>query len=452
MAAQHTDLDRLHALLDGDDALSLRALILGLAPGDVARLVTRLDRDEQRKLLTLLPLEDAAQVLRELTPQQAAPLLMTLTADRAAALVELCPSNDQADLLVELGADAGPILAALSNETAARVQQLSQHSPDTAGGLMVAEYLSYAADATVGDVIEDLRSHAAAYSRMHAQYAYITGSDRRLIGVLRLRDLLLLERHESVRRAMTPEPERVRANTSLDQLLRFFDRHPFFAVPVVDAADQLLGVVLRVDVEEATAERADRRMLLMSGVLEGEESRTMSWTFRVARRAPWLLVSLLLSLAAASVIGWYQETVASAIALAVFLPVVSGMGGNSGNQALAVSIRELSLGLIQPQEFRWVILKEASVGLANGLLLGASVAALCLVWQRDVRLSAVVGAAIAMNTLFAACLGGIVPLVLKRCRLDPALASGPVLSAITDLCGFLIALVLADLLLPGPAP
>jgi magnesium transporter len=232
--------------------------------------------------------------------------------------------------------------------------------------------------------------------------------------------------------------------------LRFFDRHPFFAVPVVDAADQLLGVVLRVDVEEATAERADRRMLLMSGVLEGEESRTMSWTFRVARRAPWLLVSLLLSLAAASVIGWYQETVASAIALAVFLPVVSGMGGNSGNQALA--IRELSLGLIQPQEFRWVILKEASVGLANGLLLGASVAALCLVWQRDVRLSAVVGAAIAMNTLFAACLGGIVPLVLKRCRLDPALASGPVLSAITDLCGFLIALVLADLLLPGPAP
>jgi magnesium transporter len=448
MSASHTDLDRLHALLHADDAGHLLELVRSLVPGDIARLVTRLDRHEQSQLLTQLPVEDAAQVLAELTPAQAAPLLTTLAADRAAALVERFPSNDQADLLAELGDDARPIIAALSVETASRVQRLSQHAPDTAGGLMVAEFLSFPADATVGDVIDNLRSHAAEYSRLHAQYAYITDADQRLIGVLRLRDLLLLEHHESVRQAMTAEPQRVRAETSLDQLLRFFDRHPFFAVPVVDAADQLLGVVLRVDVEEATAERADRRMLLMTGVLDGEESRTMPWMSRVARRAPWLLVSLLLSLGAASVIGWYEETVAGAIALAVFLPVVSGMGGNSGNQALAVSIRELSLGLIQPHEFRWVILKESSVGFVNGALLGLSVAALCYAWQSNLRLSAVVGAAIAMNTLFAACLGGIVPLMLKQCRLDPALASGPVLSAITDLCGFLFALVLADLILP----
>src|SRR6185295_8019805 len=150
----------------------------------------------------------------------------------------------------------------------------------------------------------------------------------------------------------------------------------------------------------------------------------------------------------ASVIGVYQETLAAALALAVFLPVISGMGGNSGNQALAVSIRELSLGLVQTQEVVWVIFKEASVGLTNGLSIGLTVALLCFAWQGSIRLSTVVGAAIALNTLVAACLGGIVPLLLKRWRFDPALASGPVLAAVNDLCGFLFALVLADLLLP----
>jgi magnesium transporter len=284
---------------------------------------------------------------------------------------------------------------------------------------------------------------------MHAQYAYIMDDADRLIGVLRLRDLLLLERSEPVRMAMTPEPHRVRADATMDEVLRFFDRHPFFGVPVVDSDDRLLGVVLRADVEEATCDRTNRQMLLMSGILAGEESRSMTWASRVIRRAPWLGVSLLLSLVAASVIGWYQETLSAAIALAVFLPVISGMGGNSGNQALAVSIRELSLGLVQPQEFKWVVLKEVSVGLTNGLFLGLAVATLCFAWQGSARLSVVVGAAIALNIVVAACLGGIVPLVLKRWRLDPALASGPVLAAVNDLCGFVFALVLADLLLPS---
>jgi magnesium transporter len=217
---------------------------------------------------------------------------------------------------------------------------------------------------------------------------------------------------------------------------------------VVDAADRLLGVVLVTDIEEALAERSDRRMLLASGVWSGEEYRSMGWISRVLRRIPWLAVSLLLSLAAASVIGLYEETLKGAIALTVFLPVISGMGGNSGNQALAVSIRELSLGLVQPREFLWVVGKEAIVGMVNGLILGVAIAGVCLLWQGNARLSFVVGTAIVLNTQLAACLGGILPLALKRWKLDPALASGPILAAITDLCGFLVALVLADNLLP----
>lgn len=439
--------ERLLELLAVQEVAGLTALLRDAPPGESARLVTRLDRDQQRQLLTLLPVSDAVQVLRELAPAQAAELLGELAPEQAARLVLLFPSNEQADLLGDMGARGEAILAALPPEAAQRVRRLRAYPPDSAGGLMVAEFLAYPQDQRVGNVIDDLRAHAGEYSQMQAQHAYIIDDAQRLVGVLRLRDLLLLDPNESVSRAMTPQPRRVRFDASMDELLRFVDRYPFFGVPVVDEEDRLLGVALRADIEEATSERADRRMLLMSGVWGGEEARSMSWGSRVLRRAPWLGVSLGLSLLAASVIGCYQETLSATIALAVFLPVISGMGGNSGNQALAVSIRELSLGLLQPQEFLWVVMKEASVGVTNGLLLGLLVATLCFAWQRSFRLSFVVGAAIALNTLVAACLGGIVPLLLKRLRLDPALASGPILAAVNDLCGFLFALALADLLL-----
>jgi magnesium transporter len=443
------DLKTLSEALATGNIGSLRSILRGVPPGDSARLLTRLDSAELPQLLSLLPTAEAASLLMELPVAQAAHCLELLPPERAAALIEHFPSNEQADLLAVLDDEATAIIASLSAETASRARRLGQYRADTAGGLMVAEFLAYREDAQVADVIEDLRSHVQEYSRLDVQYAYITDSSDRLIGVLRLRDLLLLDRSDSVKTAMIADPLRVRPEAAIDELLRFFDRHPFLGVPVVDSNDRLLGVVLRVDVEEATSDQAGRRILLMSGVVGGEESRAMPWASRVLRRAPWLCVSLLLSLVAASVIGLYQETLAAAIALAVFLPVISGMGGNSGNQALAVSIRELSLGLVQPQEFVWVVLKEASVGLTNGLVLGLAVGILCFVWQENLRLSLVVSAAIALNMLVAACLGGIVPLLLKKWRFDPALASGPVLAAVNDLCGFLFALVLADLLLTG---
>lgn len=442
------DLTQFVDLLQRRDCLGLVELLASLPPGEGKRLVSRLEIHSQAELFALLPLVDAALLLQELLIPQAAEVLLHLPTETAAALLAAFPSNEQADLASELKSGVEPILAALPLEVAQRIRKLSQFHADTAGGLMIAEFLAFAESARVDDVIEDLRTNATLYARFHAQYAYVVNEAQRLVGVLRLRDLLLVDRQESLRTIMTPKPLRVPVTLPLDDLLRLFDRHPYFGLPVVDAGDRLLGVVLATDVEEALAEQSDRRMLLASGVWSGEEYRSMSWPSRVLRRFPWLAASLLLSLAAASVIGWYEETLKAAIALTVFLPVISGMGGNSGNQALAVSIRELSLGLVQPREFVWVATKEAIVGLVNGVILGAAIAGVCQLWQWNLRLSFVVGVAIVINTLIAACLGGILPLALKRWKLDPALASGPILAAITDLCGFLVALVLADNLLP----
>jgi magnesium transporter len=443
----------LEAVLQAGDPDGLHRYLGTLPPGEPARAISRLGREDQECVLTLLTPRQAADLIVELPQAQAAELLEAVPPDRAAAVLGCLPGDERADLLGELDSDqSGAILANLAPDVAEGARRLVQYPPETAGGLMTTEYLAYPESARVEDIIADLRRHTEQYSRYEVQYAYVGSPTGQLVGVLRLRDLLLSAPEAPVTSVMVADPLRLRAGAPLDELARFFDRHPFFGAPVTDEEGRLLGVVLRADVEEALGERAERRFLLASGVLGGEEFRSMPWRLRLGRRLTWLGISLGLSLLSASIIGLYEDTLAAAIALAAFLPVISGMGGNSGNQALAVSVRELALGLIQPREFWWVLRKEAGIGVINGLLLGTVLGGLAVAWKGNLYLGLVVGAAIALNTLVAACLGGIVPLALRRLDLDPAGATAPVLMTFNDMCGFFFALSLAHVLLHQLAP
>jgi magnesium transporter len=174
----------------------------------------------------------------------------------------------------------------------------------------------------------------------------------------------------------------------------------------------------------------------------------MSLTTRSRRRLSWLSINILLNIAAASVIAYFQDTLSAVVALAVFLPIVSDMSGCSGNQAVAVSMRELSLAIVQPRDLLRVWLKEAAVGLMNGAALGVLLGLVAYLWLGNVLLGVIVGIALGFNTLIAVSIGGTVPLLLKGLRIDPAVASGPVLTTVTDMCGFLLVLGLATLALP----
>jgi magnesium transporter len=173
---------------------------------------------------------------------------------------------------------------------------------------------------------------------------------------------------------------------------------------------------------------------------------------RTRRRLSWLSINIVLNVIAASVIAFYQETLAAVIALAVFLPIISDMSGCSGNQAVAVSIRELALGLVKPYEFFRVVMKEGVVGILNGLVLGLLLGAVAVLWKGNIYLGLVVGSALMLNTMLAVLLGGLIPLALKGLRQDPALASGPILTTVTDMCGFFLVLSFASLLLAKLAP
>jgi magnesium transporter len=247
---------------------------------------------------------------------------------------------------------------------------------------------------------------------------------------------------------MIPDPISIRDTAPLDEIKDLFERNRFLGVPVVDDARRLVGVVRRAAVEEALAERSHSHYRKTQGIVGGEELRTMPLALRSRRRLAWLTVNVLLNVMAASVIAFYQDTLASVIALAVFLPIISDMSGCSGNQAVAVSMRELVLGLIRPSEALRVWLAEIAVGVVIGLVLGALIAAVAWLWKGNPYLGLVVGGAMAVNTLVAVSIGGTVPLLLRRLGMDPALASGPILTTITDMCGFFLVLSFASAMLP----
>ena len=434
--------------LSDNDVEVVRDVFATMQAPEAARVVARLSEDEQTQLLTTLHPEDAAELVDELPDPQVVPIVETIPAEATAAILRELPSDEGADLVNELpDALAEQILAELEPDEADQVRSLSRYESNVAGGLMITEVLSYPEHATVSSVIDDIRRNVDRYAEYLVQYAYVTDSSNRLVGVLRLRDLLLARPGSVIQEMMIDEPLTLQDTTPLDGLRDFFGSHAFFAVPVVNEQGCLIGVVRRADVEEALGEQSERNYRRSQGIVR-EELRTMPVLVRSRRRLAWLSVNILLNVIAASVIAFYQDTLAQVIALAVFLPIISDMSGCSGNQAVAVSMRELALGLVTPVEIVRVWLKEVLVGALNGLALGTLIAVVAFLWKGNPFLGLVVGAAMALNTVVAVSLGGTIPLALKRLRVDPALASGPILTTVTDMCGFFLVLSIASLLLP----
>jgi magnesium transporter len=438
---------KLLALIEVGDRQHLDEFFSSLDKSERIRTFSRLDEENQSRLVLLLPPETAADIVQDLPDSHAATLIESIDLAQAAGIVEELSSAEGADLLADLErADADAILDRMEATSASRVRQLIDYPDEVAGGLMGTEEYACNFSETVGDFLESFGRDKDDRGYL-PQRLLLVDNDARLIGSVEIAEILLADRSarlSSLQESVVP----VSDYANLDELEDYFERYETLGAPVVNANGQLVGRLRRRAVYDRLAERAQEDQLKSQGIVGGEELRSMPVATRSRRRLSWLTINIFLNMVAASVIAYFQDTISAVIALAVFLPIVSDMSGCSGNQAVAVSMRELTLGIVRPRDVFRVWLREVSVGMMNGLALGVLLGLVAYFWLGNALLGLVVGMALGLNTIIAVSIGGTVPLVLKGFRVDPALASGPVLTTVTDMCGFFLVLGLATLALP----
>jgi len=436
-------------LIQSNDTAQIEAVFEDLPPVEMARMIASLNKADHIHLLELLGPEESASIISKISGLGAVDMLAQLTSEQAAPIVNELPRQLQVNLLRRMRKNrASKILHAIMPHKVKKLERLMRYPENTAGGLMITEYLSYPENMRVKEVLDDLREHGETYSDFDIQYAYVVSEKGHLSGVLRLRDLLMAPRDRLLRETMIKSPLHVNINASLRDLKDFFRQYTFLGAPVTDDESKLVGVIRSSSVREAANRQNNQLFLKFAGIVGGEESRNMSLFKRSSRRLSWLSINIVLNIIAASVIALYQDTLEKAIVLAVFLPIISDMSGCSGNQAVAVSIRELTLGLVRPRELVRVLTKESAIGMINGIVLGILLGGAAVLWKGNPWLGLVVGVSLAANTLVAVSFGGLVPLILRGMRTDPALASGPLLTTVTDMCGFFFVLSFASILLP----
>lgn len=336
----------LREIIGSGHAEHLAMFVQLLPPEDTAYTINQLTESEQTALWSMLSQvrpEFAADLMEHFADEHAADMLEELPPERAAAIVDEMDSDEQTDLLGELdAADQQAILTRMDPEEARDVRERLDYPEDSAGGLMITEYLHFRAEASIDSVIAHLRGHTQDYQEYELRYVYIVDQAEKLVGVVPLRALLVASGQKLGDLKMA-DAVIVRDTARLDELEDIFDRVDFPAIPVIDDQNVMCGVVRRSAVQEALRERGSEEFLKFFGIIGGEELRSMPLHSRWGRRLVFLVPNLVLSSLAVGIIALFEPIIERLTVLAIFLPLVANLSGAAGNQAVAVSIRELAL-------------------------------------------------------------------------------------------------------------
>jgi magnesium transporter len=308
---------------------------------------------------------------------------------------------------------------------------------------MTTQYFSLEDTCSVSEALQQLRRAGQAETVF---YVYVVDSEHRLAGVVSLRQLVMADPDSRLRSLMEKEVIRVRVDEPQEDIARLITRFDFLALPVVDGQGRMMGIVTVDDIIDVIGEEATEDILRLAGV-HPDEMLDSSSRRTIRHRLPWLFVSWLGGLFASYIINVYAVTLQNLVVLAAFFPVIIGMGGNAATQSLAVAVRGLATGAIEPRGFLHALLREGRVGISLGAIYGVLLGAVAYVWQGTPMLGLVVGSAICASMTVAAVLGGLLPLVFARIGIDPAVASGPFLTTAIDIIGLAMYLFAAQVFL-----
>ncbi|MEO8634103.1 MAG: magnesium transporter [Gemmatimonadales bacterium] len=416
-------------------------------PEDLGDVLSSLDDDQRLAVVKALPRRVSGMALIEMTDEyQAEETLENLVAEApeaAGEIVDELPDDLAADLVGGLDPeDQEKVLAEMEDRT--DVDDLLRYDPETAGGLMTAQVVTVTATSTAGEGIESLRRQAEEIEDF--SQVYVVDEANHLLGILPIERLVTSPAGRSVRELMEDTEIRVTPEVDQEEVARVLRRYNVPAVPVVDGAGRLLGQVTFDDVIDVV-EAEQTEDLLKFGGTSADEELSAAWTGAVRSRLPWLLVNLVTAFLAGWIASQFQNQVSKVLALIFWMPVIAGMGGNGGTQALAVTVRRVALGLIPADRAGRVIGKEVLVGLVNGMANGTVAALVAVLLGHGTQLGLVVFLAMTGNLFVAGFAGAFIPLVLNRFNVDPAVASSIFVSTFTDVCGFLLLFGLAGWLI-----
>ncbi len=385
----------------------------------IALMVDEAEIDEKYNLLTLFPKSSQKKILNE------------MASDELADMLGIMDEDDQEDILNEI-----------DEEFREEMAELLTYDPETAGGLMATEFISLREDMTIDEALKHLREISPTEETPY--YIYVLDQSDILKGIVPIRALITTEPQVPLQDVMLENVNTIPIHMQQEDVSNIFEKYGYLAMPVVDAQNVMQGVITADDIMEVLSEEHTKDLYRLAGIDDDEVVGSTIAT-SIKSRLPWLLVNLVTAMLASAMVSLFDGTIAQVVALAIFMPLVTGMGGNAGTQTLTLIIRGIALGDIDFENSKDILKKEFTVGIIHGLILGIIVAVIGGLFQKTLVFGLVIGFAMFLNMTIASLAGFFVPLFLKKINVDPALASAVFVTTVTDVLGFFFFLGLATL-------
>lgn len=423
-------------LLDNNQVDFIRNIIADLHPADISDLIEHLDSEERKKIFSILPPETAGDVLVELEDPPTEVLLEEMDPSAIARMVDHMDSDDAADVLSELPIEkVTEVLDKVEEESSVDIQELLTYREDTAGGIMAKEYVAVNANRTVQQAIDDLRQIREKVGEFYN--FYVVDDFGKLVGFVSLKDLILAEPAAKIQEIMNPEIVAIESHIDQEEVARIFHKYDLVSAPVVNLRHKLIGRITIDDILDVINEETDEDIGRIAGT--GEEEILEESVFRISRaRLPWLILSFLAEIISAFILDSFSATLNQIIAAAFFVPLVMAMGGNTGTQTSIIVVRGLATGEIGMRDIRRRLWREIRVTLLIGFMLALLILGVVTLWQDNIRFAGVLAGTLILVVINASLVGSMVPFLLKKINIDPALATGPFISAFNDVVGLLI--------------
>ncbi len=448
-----TTIERIREIIEDENLSQLQEELNNFHSADLAEILIELNLEERIVAFDSVEEDKAAELLEYLTPQYQVELLGEIDEEKASRIITLMPHDSAADILGDMEEDESEsYLNKLPHKFSDELRELLTYKEDTAGGLMNSVVLTVRKEMTIGEVLNYIRKEAEE-ENMELYYIYVVDKHNHLLGVVSLRDLLTSHARIRIEEIMMSDIVKLHVDDKQDHVAEVFMKYQYNALPVVDLYNRLKGIVTWDDVSDIVEEETTEEILQASGITTAvvDEDEILSGNiFKAIRaRTPWLFITLIGEFIAVNVADKFEFAIHALPVVAIFMPLLAGLGGNIGTQSITLMVRGLSTGQVTMSSALHHICREMLVGLMIGLVFGLLVTLATWGWQHHIELGIVVGLAMVVNMTLATIIGTIAPFMLKSMKIDPAVASGPVIATTIDVIGLAIYFSMVSIFLLG---